>query len=165
MSALTTVAAYKVLKGDKKMDNPSTQPTTFTQSVFAKPFTWLVIAGVAVYFGSRLYRKLTEARPIEEIKDDVNKLRKTQVPSYTDGQYNQFAQVLYTAMKGVGTDEAAIYRIFLYMKKDIDVAKLIVAFGVKDDQTLGAWLQDDLSSTDMQRVNSILSSRGIKYQF
>lgn len=165
MSALTTVAAYKVLKGDKKMENPSPQPTTFTQSVFAKPFTWLVIAGVAVYFGSRLIKKLTAARPIEDVKDDVTKLRRTQVPNYTDGQYNQFGQVLYTAMKGLGTDEDAIFRVFGYMRNDIDVAKLIVAFGVKDNDTLGAWLQDDLSSADMAKINRILSSKGIKYQF
>lgn len=147
------------------MENPSPAPTTLTGSVFAKPLTWLVIAGVIIYFGDKLIKKLTAARPIEDVKDDVTKLQKTQAPSYTEGQYNQFAQVLYQAMKGVGTDEDAVFRVFGYMKKDIDVAKLIVAFGVKDDDTLGAWLQDDLSSSDMVRINKILSTKGIKYQF
>lgn len=166
MSALTTVAAYKVLKGDKNVETQTqTAPSTLSQSIFAKPLTWLVIIGVAAYFGNKLIKKITAAKPIEDVKDDVTQLRKKQVPSYTDGQYNQYAQVLFSAMDGVGTDEEAIFRVMRYMKKDIDVAKLIVAFGVKGDNTLGAWLQDDLSSTDMEQVNKILANKGIKYQF
>lgn len=165
MSALTTVAAYKVLKGDKNVETPQNAPSTLQQSIFAKPFTWLVIAGVAAWFGNKLIKKITAAKPIDDVKDDVTNLRRTQAPSYTDGQYNQFAQVLYSAMEGIGTDEEAVFRIIGYMKKDIDVAKLIVAYGVKGDETLGAWLQGDLSSSDMNKVNQILTSKGIKYQF
>ena len=85
--------------------------------------------------------------------------------SYTSSEYSSYATRLYTAMKGLGTDESAIYNIFYLMKTKADVLKLIAVFGTKDEMTLSEWLADDLSTSEILKVNTILSDSGIDYQF
>jgi hypothetical protein len=70
-----------------------------------------------------------------------------------------------------GTDEQAIYDVFNLMKNNIDVALLIKAFGKRrvefstQDQELGAHLSNDLDSSEITKINNILSSKGITYRF
>ena len=163
MSAvLATALATKALK----KDGPSQPaPKTLKQSIFQKPLTWVVIAGVAIYFGYKLVKKLGGNKTISETKQDIAELQKTQKQTFLDSQYAAYAGVLFIAMDGLGTDENAVYRVFTAMKNDLDVAKLIEAFGVRKEQTLPEWIQDDLSSDEMDQVNKILASKGIKYRF
>ena len=70
-----------------------------------------------------------------------------------------------------GTDEQAIYDAFNLMKNNIDVANLIKAFGKRrlefstQDAELGAHLSNDLDSTEIAKLNSILASKNITYRF
>ncbi|HPX58988.1 MAG TPA: hypothetical protein PK495_08330 [Bacteroidales bacterium] len=85
--------------------------------------------------------------------------------SYSDNEYEHFAARIYKAVKGVGTDEEAIYQIFAQMRTKADVLKLIQTFGLKDNMTLTEWLYDDLNAKELDKVNSILSAQGIDYRF
>ena len=86
-------------------------------------------------------------------------------PSFTDTQFRTYATRLYNAMEGLGTDEATVFAVFNDMRNTADVLKLIHIFGMKDNEDLTQWLRGDLSSGDIKKLNSILSSKGIAYQF
>jgi len=51
------------------------------------------------------------------------------------------------------------------MKNDLDIAKLILAYGVRDDETLAEWIIGDLRSSQIDKLNKILSNKGITYKF
>ena len=83
----------------------------------------------------------------------------------SNADYNRLADKLYKAVKGVGTDETAIYAVFNALTNKADLLKLIAVFGTKDDMTLVQWLYDDLNSREIGKLNSILANKGIDYSF
>jgi len=108
--------------------------------------------------------------------------------SYGNSQYETFSQQLVEAMRGCGTNEAKVYDVFNRMKNKADVLKLISVFGIRIytpcalsnpiSSSLGlfglakeaggsliAWLNYDLTSAELNKVNSILSSKNIDYSF
>jgi len=92
--------------------------------------------------------------------------------TYPDSSYTQFASAIVSAgFNTLGTNEQAIYAIFRKMMNDLDVAKLIVAFGNQrvefsfQTMPLGAWLSTELDNNEMAIDNKILSDKKIKYQF
>jgi hypothetical protein len=93
-------------------------------------------------------------------------------PTYPDSSYTQWANAIVSAgFNTLGTNEQAIYNIFKKMVNDLDVAKLIVAFGNQrvefsfQTMPLGAWLSSELDSDELAVINKILSDKKIKYQF
>lgn len=107
----------------------------------------------------------------QEIKGEEAALEQLgQTKTYSDKQYGDFANKLYSAMDGAGTDEDAIFSVFKKMKNDLDVLNLerkfglraaSWAFGFSTPVDLADWLRSDLSSTDLAKLNNILSAQGI----
>lgn len=97
--------------------------------------------------------------------EEANKNIDTQQLTLTQDQYNTYATRLYKAMKGLGTDEEAIYAVFEAMQTYSDVQQLVKTYGLKDGETLKEWLYGDLSNSEIQHLNEILSSKSINYQF
>lgn len=85
--------------------------------------------------------------------------------SLTNAEYTRLADKLYKAVKGVGTDETAIYAVFNALGNKADLLKLIAVFGTKDDMNLAQWIYDDLNSSEIRKVNTILANKGIDYAF
>lgn len=89
--------------------------------------------------------------------------------SYSSLTYETFSQQLLNAMKGLGTDDAAIKRVFYQMKNTADVLKLISTFGVREGENLAEWLHGEAPwyefGSIVKQVNSILASKNINYQF
>ena len=88
------------------------------------------------------------------------------------GNYTQFADQIYAAVLTVfGTDEAAIYSVFNKMQNNLDVAQLIKAFGKRRLEfsttmaELGAHLTEDLDTSELNKLNSILAAKNITYRF
>jgi hypothetical protein len=106
-------------------------------------------------------------------KDQAELIRSGQKASYVDSQYNIFADAIYSAGFDVlfGTDEDAIYSVFNRMNNDLDINKLIVAFGARRIEfstrveSLAEFLRSELDDREIQQVNKILSSKNIKYRF
>lgn len=92
-----------------------------------------------------------------------------QTTSLANASYYQYANQLYNAFRphmfGWGTDESAVYNVFNNMNNTADVLKLVQAFGVKDGKTLESWIRSELSTSELRKLNYILSSRGIQYTF
>ena len=85
--------------------------------------------------------------------------------SLSELEATTYAQKLYTAMKGLGTDEEAIYEVFSQLRSYSDILYLMKVFGVKDRKTLAEWLTAELNSKERQKLNDILSEKGIAYKF
>jgi len=168
---LATGIAYKALKNDNSEVKTESSPKTFQESIFSKPLTWAIIAGAGIYFVSRFIKK--DPLAIEK-KDEKSLEQEGQKASYLDSAYKGYADSIYAARSAnnlFGTDEDAIYSVFKRMNNDLDVAKLITAFGQRrlsfslNSANLGGFLTDELDTTELGIVNSGLRSKGIKYQF
>lgn len=131
--------------------------------------------GLGAYF---LYNGIRSAlgfnTTLQAAKDDQARLAKEgQKPSYLDSQYKIFADAIYSAGFDVifGSDEDAIYNVFNKMNNDLDVNKLIVAFGARRIEFstrvegLSQFLRSELSDSEISNINKILGTKGIKYRF
>ena len=123
---------------------------------------------IALRFGAPLikstwnqFKKSSETRSIEELENNINNNKL----SYQLAEYSLMANSLFTAMDGMGTNEQVIYNVFNRLKNIDDLYQLITSFGVKSDQTLQQWLIADLSSSELEKVNQLLSSKNINFQF
>lgn len=86
-----------------------------------------------------------------------------QIASYSPSQMKTFSDVLERAMRGVGTDDDAVKKVFTRMNHDLDIMLLIEAYGVRDNEDLATWLEDDGAT---QEVNQILETKGrVTYRF
>jgi len=120
-----------------------------------------------------------DSTKLPNVDADVADLKKQgQLASYSLSQYQMYANKLKQAFYSYGTDEAAVYAVFTAMKNDLDVANLIKAFGIwkvegsiwrpldtSGDGDLSTWMTSELDSDEIKYVNSILTKKGIKYQF
>jgi len=72
-------------------------------------------------------------------------------------------------MDGAGTNEDIIFSVFNKIQTKDDYNQLIKSFGVRSSTSwtssfsgdLLAWLSDELSSSDVKKLNNILSKIGV----
>jgi len=105
----------------------------------------------------------------------------------TDSQLVAMVTALTEAMNDCGTDEQAIYNTFAKLNNDLDFLYLVKAFGVQyyrpcaalqpisylkylaDNYSFGGdlptWLNYDLSQAEIDKINSVLLSKGITFKF
>jgi len=77
----------------------------------------------------------------------------------------QYADRLYTAVKGWGTDEDAIYDVFGNFTTNDEIMQLIKIFGTRGGMTLPQWILDDMTAKERKKLNLILTNNGVSYQF
>ena len=147
--------------------------------------------GITIVGGLFVYKKakgLFSSDPMKQtsrqINDDISKLENNGVqPTYADSAYLQFANMLFQAVAGAGTDDKAIFNIFDKIKNDVDYLKLNKAFGVRrygalfekdpipflsrlmplPEYTLTQSLSSELSDSKIEKLNQILKSNGVTY--
>lgn len=134
-----------------------------------KIIKWAIIGIVAlliVIIIAKNCNSIIDAVRNRNLNKELNKTIDSANLSYTDDQYDVFAQKLYNALNGWGTDEETIQSVFAQMNTRDDVLKLISTFGIKDGETLSEWLSGDLSQSDMDKyVNNVLQVKSINYSF
>lgn len=131
--------------------------------------------GVGAYF---LYKGVKKAlgfstAAVVALQEQNEFKKQGLVQSYVDSQYKLFADTIYSAGFDVlfGTDENAIYAVFKQMNNDLDVNKLIVAFGTRriefstQTASLGGFLASELDEKERGEINKILKAKNIKYRF
>jgi hypothetical protein len=152
----------------------------------------VVVGGaVVVYFvGSRVYSAVfpTETqrknRELEKnIDSEISKMQGNgKKASFSDSNYNTFANTIYNSMRfAVGDDYGTVESTLKRMKNDLDVAKLIKAFGLKQDYFFGiptgdkmdlfTFVQKELGNEyggltnyRVKKINEDWSKKGISYQ-
>ena len=107
----------------------------------------IVLILVLLYFFG--YKKIREAIINLKIKNAATKKAQSQASlgifaTYKDAEYKTFANRLYVAMKGAGTNTSAVETVLKSMKNEVDGAKLVAAFGVRDGETLQEWLAGEM---------------------
>lgn len=94
--------------------------------------------------------------------------------TYPISWYNAKADAMQQAMFDAGTDEDTIYNVFQNCPKLIDVLKIIAVFGNRPyytfginygNLTLSQWFAEELDSSEIDNINSILQNNGINYYF
>ena len=106
---------------------------------------------------------------------DLNKNQST-AQTITESQAEAYSSALVSAMEGLGTDETAIKSVFSKLKNDADVLAVMSAFGTREIGS-GSWfvpnyrgdlagaLRDELDSAEIDKINSTLASKNIKFRF
>jgi len=123
-------------------------------------------------------RKLSEEakKTLKDVSGGIKDLENKGVKqSYPDAQYKIWADSAFSCYAGWGTCSGDT--IFVNLKNDADVLKLIQAFGVRTIPS-GKWnplpdftgnlpqvMRDELSASDIASINSLLSKKGITYKF
>lgn len=150
----------------------------------APPLGKILMIAAAIFLAYILYRvitRLAEPKPtnenqIDSAEDEVKQLAQSgQVTHYTTSQMAGFADKLYKAMDGQGTDEEQIGAVFNYMQNKADVLQLIKAFGIREyedpffvsyDYNLTQWLNEELDEDEIEEyINAPLRAKGINYKF
>ena len=152
----------------------------------------VVVGGAVVVYlvGSRVYRAVfpTDAqrknRELEKnIDSEISKMQGNgKKASFSDSNYNTFANTIYNSMRfAIGDDYGTVESTLKRMKNDLDVAKLIKAFGLKQDFFFGlpagdkmdlfTFVQKELGNDyggltnyRVKRINEDWSKKGILYQ-
>ena len=126
----------------------------------------VVVAIVSIWLLWTFGKKLRDIIASKKNAKTLDKSIDVKELTYDDAQYKSFAETLYNAMKGAGTDEKKIQEVFNQMQTRSDVLKLSSVFGVKDGETLDEWLDGDLSSSEKDEyVNKVLEAKAINYVF
>lgn len=142
----------------------------------------IAIIGIVIWL---LWKKITGS--VEKVRNGIENAiagneavnaierRTGTIATYTDHEYNEFADQLYTAMDGPGTVEDSIKAVMEQMKSESDLARVEKAFGKRDSSWrpfdeptgLSAWLHDDLRTAEEMEeyVNAPLRANGIKKQY
>jgi hypothetical protein len=139
----------------------------------------VVAIGYAIYSGVK--GRIKQAGDYKEqnaVKDDIKDLAAQNIkPSFTDSQYAAWANQILAAFNGYQSDESAVYRIFVNMKNDADVLKLINAYGIREISsgtgnpqanfkgTLAGAIADEFDTDEVKELNVMLAKRGIKIKF
>jgi len=152
----------------------------------------VVVGGALVVYlvGSRLYRAVfpTETerknRALEKnVDNEIVKLQNDgKKATYSDSNYNTFANTIYNSMRfAVGDDYATVELTMKRMNNDLDVAKLINAFGTRQDYAFGipvgspmdlfTYIQKELGNDyggltnyRVKNINADWKKKGISYQ-
>ena len=114
----------------------------------------VVVGGVAALFfvGKKLYTIVfpsAEAKRNAELSRNIDteiaKLQKLMKATYPESTYNTLANTIYNSMRfAVGDDYAAVQDALKKMKNDLDVVKLIKAFGSRQDYAFGIPVGDKM---------------------
>jgi hypothetical protein len=141
----------------------------------------LVIGGVLIY-------ELIKYKPTpdqQKTLDDAQKMLDILHyqygidPSLPIAQYSSYASTIRTAVDDCGTDENSIYRVFEALNNEADIYMLIIKCKIlsyKGCFTQGGWLGNihktlpevitsDMTDSEVNKVNSILSDKDIQYRF
>jgi hypothetical protein len=177
--------AAKTLKGGNSNQGGSRDPKTLKQSIVESPVKWLIVVGVIGFVGYRIYRSISKGaagnrsereqrRDLEEHEDIYRS--QGQRPSYTDYQYRVMADACFEALRGATEDEEDLEPVMAKMMNDVDVSKLIAAFGKRDlspswspaknEHTLPSAISAFFNSTELEKyINAPLRRNGVKFQF
>lgn len=123
---------------------------------------YVVVIIAIIWLSRKLIRGVVESIHNAKLLNQYGKEINVSNLTFPTSQYDTFADSLYRAMKGLGTDDGAVRNIFNKMETRDDVLRLIKSFGTKDNETLQEWLDGDGCTS---YVNAILNSKSIQFNF
>lgn len=83
--------------------------------------------------------------------------------SADESDYYSWADAIFNACNGIGTDEETIYRVLRYLETKSDWNKLVTVYGTDADNfNLPGRLIYELTNSEQTKVNNILSRIGVR---
>lgn len=126
----------------------------------------VIVIAIIIYKKSKDWKSLIKDKNNEqELIDMANQNMIGSDITLTQEEFDSLCKRLYRAMKGIGTDEEAIWDVYERMNTRSDVLQLNKTYGTVEGETLKEWLYDDLTSDEIMHLNSILSNKGINYRY
>jgi hypothetical protein len=129
-------------------------------------YFWWIIGGIStVVVLYVLIRMIVKYAPQSSITDDI-KVEKSNL-TFPEAQYPLFADQLFNAMDGAGTDEDAVVSVVLKMKNADDWNMLVKSYGTRTLQafwitthegTLLSALRSELGASDIKKINDHLAT-------
>jgi hypothetical protein len=140
-----------------------------SETQFKVVITFMIVLAMVYYFAirPRLQNFGEAATPRAELA--YLALRGIK-PSFPDATYSQTADMLYEAMKGLGTKFFTVRAVYAAMQNDADIIKLDLAFGERPGSTwwggsrmysLQDWINGDLTAAEVLQINNSLRAKGI----
>ncbi len=123
-----------------------------------------IIVIIAFVFGITYLRKYLRKKKSQSLIKDLDKDVNISKLTYPISYYAIWTTDLLNAMKGIGTNEQAIYDVFKKLQSKDDVLQLITAFGVEDGETLTQWIIGELGDDEKATLNRLLNDKNINYQ-
>ncbi len=157
---MTVLAVSKAVKDNPEMATYLVDRAESTISKGAK--TLLLVGGLLIggLIGRKQY-KLWKDR--QDVKGEAGSTKRA---TLTESQARVYANKLYSAMNGAGTNESEVMQVFQACVNNDDVNLLILQFGKRDGETLSEWINDDFSSSAKEKyINSVLRAKGITKLF
>jgi hypothetical protein len=174
----------------EKIKNYYSQLPQWSKGILVVGVTGIAfIVGRTIYLNARKKREIQTANKAALMAEtEIKGLEQQGVKAtYTNSQYESFAQTLNEAMNGCGTNEESIYEVFRKIKNEIDIRKLISTFGVRfyrpcevtqpisyfryqfNNEAFGGSLSQmlayELTSSEIKEINTILKSNNVNYSF
>lgn len=135
----------------------------------------LTILGGGTYV---IYRMLKGRENLQQAKEEITEEQKelkqsTIKPKITKSQAEQYANNIFAAMDGYGTDVDAIKDVFNRLQNNQDFLLLSISYGVRTVSsgrfnlapdftgTMSATIIDECSDGERKELNDILASKGI----
>lgn len=142
----------------------------------------LAIVGITGYTVWNKIQKASQAKKANQLASDAKKelavlSSKGVKPTITQTQAETFSSKLVKAFDDFGTDEQAVYDVMSAMKNQADILYLIQVYGVRkfkgtfsswfdfEELNLPAAISYEMDSSEIAKVNSILSKKGITFKF
>ncbi|MDR3134344.1 MAG: annexin [Prevotellaceae bacterium] len=134
----------------------------------------VLVALMALYFAWKFFLKKSEKeKAAEKAAEAINGLAIEETNlSLSQGDINLIAQELYSAMKGVGTDEDAIISLFNRISTKDDLLAVMKRFGTPEYGSwwlghkyldLTGWLKEELSGDTLNSVRNVFLNYGIPF--
>jgi hypothetical protein len=163
--------------------------TNDLKSILIAVAPYVIIGGIALYFGNKLIKatknvtdifgsKFTGSEDKEELKKNIEAEQEKLIAdgqklSYTIQSYKSLSGMLLNAMGGLGTDEDVVYAVFAKMKNDLDYTELYKQFGTQMYIVgvrplyldLGQWINQELDTSEISKLNKILADNNLTYRF
>jgi len=140
----------------------------------------VVIAGVLVYQLLKYKPTPDQQRTIDDARNmiDILHFQYGIDPSLAIAQYSSYASIIRTAVDDCGTDEDSIYGVFEGLNNEADIYMLIIKSNILSykgcfegsyfgnvHRTLPETITGDMTDSQVNKINSILSDKGIQYRF
>lgn len=152
---------------------------------WAKGTVIVIGTGITAYILIELYtkfkldaKKMASQKEVQAANAKLKELASKGIkPTLSEANVRGFADQIIAAANDWGTDENAIYRVFQALKNEADMYLLLSVFGIREWKgtltnffdmergDLNYLISYELSSSEVNKVNSILSSKGITYKF
>lgn len=137
-------------------------PTVLILGIFG------ILVVVNKIFGKSEEEKEKEKEEKEQMEEEAADIKEELAagiqPTWKPYKYKEYADSLYSALNGAGTNELAVSKVFEHIINDIDYKMLNNAFGYRDGDNMTTWLRDDLSQDWIAQINGMLARNGVTFR-